>query len=481
MSPDPGALRAARMRAEAGASLRLALPIVAGQLLAVALNVIDTILAGHLGTTVLAAVAMGYQIWVLVLLVVLGTMLAVTPAIAQLDGAGRRDETGALFRQAVWLALMLGIGLLAGVRFGGAALLAAAGVSPEILPDGLAFLRAIAWGAPALALFFAVRNFSEGLSLARPTMYFSALGVVVLLPLAYALMYGRLGAPRLGAAGAGYAHAITLWVQAGAFFAYVARRRHYQVARPFVRWDPPDARAIGGLLGVGVPMGFAIIMEGGLFVAVALMAGSLGEVPAAAHQIAINVASVTFMLPLGIAMATTVRVGNAVGRGDAAGVAWAALAGLALTLVCQLLSIGVMLGLPHAISRIYTTDAAVIALAVSLIGYAALFQLSDGIQALANGALRGLKDTLVPAILTLVAYWVIGFPLSRWLGLPPGEGHVPVADTVFAALGLPRGLGAPGLWAGFIAGLSAAALLLTLRFTLKARRLYHASRAAPVP
>jgi MATE family multidrug resistance protein len=469
------------MRAEAGASLRLALPIMAGQLLAVALNVIDTVLAGHLGTTVLAAVAMGYQVWVLVLLVVLGTLLAVTPTVAQLDGAGRRDEAGAVFRQSLWLALLLGLGLLAGVRFGGAALLTATGVAPEILPDALAFLRAISWGAPALALFFAVRYFSEGLSLARPTMYFSALGVVVLLPIAWALMYGRLGAPRLGAAGAGYAHAITLWLQAAAFFVYVARRRHYQVAQPFARWDPPDLRAIGGLLRIGVPMGFAIIMEGGLFVAVALMAGSLGEVPAAAHQIAINVASVTFMLPLGIAMATTVRVGNAVGRGDPAGVAPAALAGLVLTLVCQFASIAVMLGLPHAIARAYSTDGAVIALAVALIGYAAVFQLSDGIQALANGALRGIKDTAVPAVLTLVAYWVIGFPLSRWLGLPPGEGHVSIADSVFAALGLPRGLGAPGLWIGFIAGLTASAVMLTLRFAIKARRLHRAGPAIPRP
>ncbi len=471
MSPDTGAPRAARMRAEAGASLRLALPIVIGQLLTVALNVIDTLLAGHLGTAVLAAVAMGYQVWVLVLLVILGTMLAVTPAIAQLDGAGRRGETGAVFRQALWLALALGIALLVAMRAGGAALLGATGVAPEILPDALAFLRAIAWGAPALALFFAVKNFSEGLSLARPTMYFSALGVVVLAPLAYALMYGRWGAPALGAAGAGYAHAITVWVQVGAFFAYVALRRHYRPAQPFARLDPPDLREIGELLRVGVPMGIAIIMEGGLFVAVALMAGSLGAVPAAAHQIAINVASVTFMLPLGIAMATTVRVGNAVGRGDASGVAWAALAGLALTLVCQFISIAVMLGLPRAIAGAYSTDDAVILLAVSLIGYAAVFQLSDGIQALANGALRGLKDTAVPAAITVVAYWVVGFPLSRWLGFPSGRAGMPLMDPMFAALGLPRGLGAPGLWIGFIAGLTVAAALLTLRFALRTRAL----------
>ncbi|MBP8176930.1 MAG: MATE family efflux transporter, partial [Xanthomonadales bacterium] len=203
--------RHARLRAEAGATFALALPLVAGQVLTILMNVVDTMLAGRLGTRVLAAVAMGYQVWVLVILIVIGVMLSVPPSVAQLDGAGRRDAVGALYRQSLWLALALGTLLLLGVRLGGAWLLALARVAPEIVPDALEFLNAIAWGAPALALFFAAKGFSEGLLLTRPAMYFSALALAILVPLAWALMYGRLGLPALGAQGAGIAHAAVLW------------------------------------------------------------------------------------------------------------------------------------------------------------------------------------------------------------------------------------------------------------------------------
>ncbi|HET7844275.1 MAG TPA: MATE family efflux transporter [Xanthomonadales bacterium] len=443
--------RLKRLAGESRATLALALPVVVAQLLSVAMNVADTVLAGHLDTRVLAAVAMGYQVWVLALLVVIGLMLAVTPAIAQLDGAGRRGETGAVFRQALWIALAIGVGLFLAMYFGAPPLLEAFGVAPAIRDEALGFLRAIAWGAYPLAIFFACKNFSEGLSLTRPGMYFSILALVLLVPLAWVLMYGRLGLPALGARGAGIAHATVLWVQALAFLAYVARRRHYRAAQAFVRFDPPSAREIGALLRVGVPMGVSIFMEGSLFVATALLVGRLGEVPAAAHQIAISCASVTFMLPLGIGMATTVRVGNAVGRQDPSGIAWAGAAGLALALVTQFVSAALMLLVPGAIVAAYTADTAVAALAVTLLGYAALFQFSDGVQALFNGALRGLKDTAVPAVITILAYWGVGMPLGWWLGIE-------------------RGGGAAGLWSGLIAGLSVAALLLTLRFVLMARR-----------
>ena len=442
--------RLARLGLEAGATFTLALPIVAGQLASVALNVIDTMLAGGLGTPVQAAVAMGTQAWVVVLLVLIGITLAVTPTVAQLDGAGARSETGHVFRQSLWLALGLGLVLALGLRASGA-LLDLAGVDPTVVPGALAFIDAIAWGAPALALFFTCKSFSEGLSLTRPTMVFGLVGIAVLLPLAWILMYGRFGMPRLGAAGAGYAHAITLWVQALGFLAWIARARAYREARPYARFEWPSWRAIAPLLRLGVPMAVAICMEGGLFVATALLAGSLGATSAAAHQIALNVASVTFMVPLGVAMAATVRVGNAVGRGDTEGVAWAGAGALAIVLACQLVAVSVLLGFGPAIVDAYTDDPAVYALGLALLGYAIWFQLSDGIQALANGCLRGLKDTLVPAIVTTLAYWAIGFPVAWWLGRE-------------------RGLGAPGLWIGFIAGLTAAAVLLGLRFVLLARR-----------
>jgi MATE family multidrug resistance protein len=191
-------------------------------------------------------------------------------------------------------------------------------------------------------------------------------------------------------------------------------------------------------------------MEAGLFVAAALLIGSLGTTIVAAHQVAINVASVAFMLPLGVAMATTVRVGRAVGRGDADGVRYAGFVGIGMSLLTQTLSCAAMALLPHAIAGWYTDDAAVAALAARLLLLAAIFQFSDGIQATANGALRGLKDTTVPMVITVLAYWGIGMPLGYWLGFGVG-------------------LGAPGIWVGLIAGLSGAALLLFARFARLAR------------
>lgn len=439
-----------RLAQEAGATARLALPVVAAQLLAVSMNVADTMLAGHLGTRVLAAVAIGYQIWVLTMLVVIGVTLAVTPAVAQLDGAGRRDASGAVFRQALWLALAIGITLTVAMHYA-EPLLRAARVAPDVLPEAMAFVRAIAWGATPFAVFFVCKNFCDGLSYTRASMYLGVLALVLLVPLAWALMYGKLGFAAQGARGAGIAHASVLWVQALAFLAYIGLRPRFRSAQPFARWSWPDPRALWDLLRVGVPMGVAIFMEGSLFVATALLIGRLGPIPAAAHQIAINVASVAFMVPLGIAMATTVRVGNAVGRGKVDDVAWAAKGGYALTLFAQLVSAGLMIAIPGTIVALYTQDQAVASIAVGLLWLAALFQFSDGTQALFNGALRGIKDTALPALVTIVSYWCVGLGLGWWLGIE-------------------RGGGATGLWVGLIAGLTAAAALLCLRFVMMVRR-----------
>lgn len=441
-----------RIRREMGHTAWLALPIIIGQVLSVAMNFIDTVLAGKLSTSVLAAVAMGYQVWVIALLIVIGLMLAITPTVAQLDGARRRSEVGSVFRQALWLAL--GVGVLLGWGLCQAKpLLVAAGVAPAVIPEAMGFLRSIAWAAPALALIFACKNMSEGMSLPRPTAYFGLLGVVLLLPTAYALMYGKWGFAAQGARGAGIAHALALWVQALCFLAYVWRRPHYREMRLFARFEWPKPRVLGELLRLGIPMGTALFMEGSLFVTVALLMGSLGETAAGAHAIAINVASITFMVPLGLSMATTVRVGNAVGRRDPTGILWAAGGGMLLMLLTQTVSAGLLIGLSGPIAGVYTHDAAVSALAVVLLRFAAWFQFSDGIQVLANGALRGLKDALAPALITIVAYWAIGFPMGWWLGIE-------------------KGFGAEGLWTGLIIALSAAALLLLVRFLLLSRRLF---------
>ncbi len=439
------------VRAGVRPTVRLALPLIAGQLSAIGMSLVDAMLAGHYSAHVLGAVAVGASLWSLSTTCSFGFLLALPPSVAQLDGAGRREEVGPLFQQAVWLALGIGTLLFFGLRFGAPRLVRLIGIAPALLPDVDAFVHAIAWGAPALPLYFALRGLPEGLAVTRPTMVVGFGGLVALAPIGYVLMYGRLGLPALGARGSGIATAIVIWLMALAMATHLATSARYRDLGWPRRWPRPDRTAIGRLLRLGTPMGITVLMESGLFVTVALAIGTLGEAVVAAHQVALNVAGLAFMVPLGLAMAITIRVGHAAGRGDVPGVRNAAHAGLLLVLLTQSLSSSLMLSLGRPIAGLYTNDAAVVAIAAQLLVLAGLFQFADGFQVAANGALRGLKDTRVPMLLTAFAYWLVGMPLGAWLALR-------------------HGLGARGWWGGLIAGLTVAAILLGARFRSLSRR-----------
>ncbi|RPE79841.1 MATE family efflux transporter [Vulcaniibacterium tengchongense] len=444
MSLDVSAPARRGLAGEIRTTAFLAAPLVAGHVSTGLIGFVDNVLAGHHGTTTLASVTVGTALWWLPMMVPIGTLLSVPPSVSQLDGAGRRGEIGALFRQALWLALGLGVVLFAFLS-AIPLLLGPVGIAPEIVPGATAFLHGIRWGVFALTLFFCTRYLSEGLHWTLPTMLLSAGGLLVLGPLGYALTFGRFGFPELGAGGLGYASAAMLWLQAVGFLLVLRRARRFADLGLFARFDPPHWPTIRNLLATGLPIGVTVMMEGGLFIATALLIGRLGEVPAAAHQIAINLASLCFMVPMGLAEATTVRVGHALGRGDFAGVRRAAFAGYAIVLATQAVSGIVLLTGNEALVGLYTRDAAVAALAASLLLYAAAFQFPDGVQVLSAGALRGLKDTRVPMLLAALAYWGIGMPLGAGLGLGLGWG--------------PR-----GMWIGLIAGLTFASLLLCTRF-----------------
>lgn len=455
----PAALPRPSFRSELGVTLRLAWPVVLGQVSAMGMTVVNTLLAGRHGAATLAAVAVGSAVWSLVVLSMIGVLLALPPSVSHLSGAGRRDEIGPLFRQAAWLALAAGL-VLFWIARGSGWLLVAIGITPEVQPGAVAYLRGIAWGAPAMALYFCCRYLSEGLHWTLPTMVFGLAGLLLLAPLGALLLFGAGALPGLGAAGLGLATAAVLWLQLGAFLLYLTRSPRYAGLGLFAQLEPPRRAAIAALLRLGVPMGVSVMMEGSLFVAAALVIGSMGAAAVAAHQIAMNLAAVAFMLPLGVAMATTVRVGHAVGRGDPHGVRRAAGAGYAITLVTQAASAAVLLALAQPIARLYTSDPAVAALAASLMGLAALFQFSDGVQVASAGALRGLKDTRVPMLVTVLAYWGVGMPAGWWLAVP-------------------RGLGPHGMWWGLLVGLSVAAVLLAWRFQRLTRTVPQAAGHAP--
>lgn len=456
MRHDPARSRLPR---ELRATVLLSAPLVVGQLSSMGMNVVDTVLAGRHGTTTLAAIGVGAPAWSVVILLCIGVLMAVPPTVAHLVGAGRREAIGAVARQALWLALALGLALFAAMRV--APSLLARFIAPDVMPGVAGFVHGISWGAPALALYFALRYVAEGVAWTVPTMLIGTAGLGLLLPLGWALMDGWGPLPEWGAAGLGLATAIVLWAQVAAMAATLARSRRCADLGLFTRFDAPDPAAIGQLLRLGVPMGIAIFMEGSLFVATALLIATLGTLPIAAHQVAILAASAAFMVPLGVAMGTTVRVGQAAGAGDAEGVRWAARAGWIIGGATQTLS-ALALALAGAwIAGLITDDPAVIAAAAVLMLFAAVFQYTDGLQAISAGALRGLKDTRIPAWITVFSYWGVGLPVGVVLGGVGGPG-----GTIVFGLGW----GPSGYWTGLILGLSVAAILLTWRFVSRSSR-----------
>lgn len=413
-------------------------------------NVIEAVLAGHYNARVLAAVAVGANLSSLPMMAMIGTMYAVPASISQLAGAGRFGEIAPLFRQAVWLALGVGLVMMAAVGLVAPLLVRLAGIDASLEGDATAFLHAICLAMPAIGLYVACRGLSDGLSMPGPSLAFSLGGLLILLPLGWVLMFGKFGVPALGAAGTGLSGAIADWLLAAGFLAFLRfspRYRHIGWHRGRVR---PDWRVIGGLLRIGVPMGVSIVSEVGLFSVAALCVGRFGVDAAASHQVALNVAGLAFMVPLGLSSAITVRVGIRAGAGDEAGARRAGLLGCAIALAMQTLPFLVMSLAPRTVASLYTDDLGVIAGGAVLLRIAAVFQFSDGLQVACNGALRGLKDTRAPMLLTAVSYWGVGLPVGLLLG--------------FGA-----GLGAAGVWAGLTAGLSAAAILLLARFLRRTR------------
>lgn len=423
--------------------LRLGAPLVVNNLAIAGMGVADTVMAGRIGARDLGAVAVGNSLWIVAVLLAMGTLMALSPLTAHAWGARHVRRAGAQWRQGVWLALLLSVLLLVLLR-GTGPLITAVGIDPEIAPLTIGYIHMIAWGAPGLCLYLTLRFVSEGVGRTLPVMIVALFALVVNIFGNWVFMYGNLGAPAMGAVGCGLASALTMWLMLALMLALVAGDRHYRALRLFARIDAPRPRELGRMMWLGVPIAFAMMAEAGLFTVTTLMAGILGSVVVAGHQIAMNYTALMFMVPLALSAATTVRVGQALGKRDPARARFSAWTGIATCTLFMSASAAVMLIAREAVVGLYTDDPAVISVAVSVLLMAALFQVADGAQVGAAGALRGFRDTRVPMALCLVAYWAIGFPLAWYLGL-----HL--------------ALGPAYLWLGLLAGLTVAALLLITR------------------
>ncbi|MDN3520219.1 MATE family efflux transporter [Halomonas ramblicola] len=449
-------------RRETRPLLVLALPICGAQLAQVGMSVVDVMMTGRLGATDLAAVSVGSSLWLPLMLFMAGTLMGLTPIVAQLLGARRLAEIRPNVHQALWVALVLGIVAAALLWLAVGPVFRLMEVPEEVARRSAAYLAAVAFGMPGVALFQALRAFSDGMNHTRPSLWISLVGLAVNVPSNFVLIYGGDGLvglfgdwlpgwlqelPALGALGCGIATALSMWVMSLSMALYTHRSTAYGEVSLWHSPAPPRPRMIGELLYVGVPIGVAIFVEVTLFTLIALFIASLGEVTVAAHQVALNYTSILFMLPLSLAMALTVRVGNTLGQGrpvQARRVAWH---GTAFSVLVALLNSLLLWLTAEPVIGLYTHDMAVQRLALSLILLAMIYQVSDSLQVNLAGALRGYKDTRIIMAITLVSYWLVGLAGGHWLGTR-------------GLFGLVAPMGVHGYWVGLIVGLTAAAVLL---------------------
>jgi MATE family multidrug resistance protein len=413
-----------------------------------AMGAVDAAFMGRVSEREFAAVALGHSYSFAWLAGAMGVLAALDPFVAQAHGA--RDDvaiTRALQRGivlALWLSVLVG-GVLAGSR----PLLELAGQPPEVVPLAMRFLWISIVGVPGFLLFVAERHVLQATARLRPLLVVIVLANVLNAALDWLLIEGRLGAPALGSAGCAWATVFARWslalllpLCAGPEF----RRRLAGFQRAHL-----TPAAFAQLLRVGLPIGLSFGLELAAFAAVLLLMGQLGERELAAHQVVMTLASGSFMLPLGIAMAAAVRVGNAIGRGDVPAVQRAARSALVLGALCMSVSAGAFMFLPRPLASWVTDLEGPLALAVTLLPIAGLFQVFDGLQSVALGCLRGTADTKVPMLIHLLGFWGVAVPAS-------------------AVLGLTLGLGARGLWWGLALGLFLVAVVQVLRLRVRLAR-----------
>ena len=444
--------RTENWREEVTALLRLAGPLIVNNLSIAGMQFADAVMAGRLGADSLAAVAVGGSVWFFGFALCLGVMMAISPIAARHFGAGDEALIGRYTRQGMYLGVGFGLLLIVVAHFTVRPLLFQVGVDEGFRDLTVGYVLAIVPGAPAIFAFLALRFTTEGIGYTRPIMYTSVFSLVCNVFLNYVFMFGKFGAPALGAVGCGIASAITMWIIALALGTYVAVNRRYRPLKIFARLAPIRLPVLKEIITLGVPIAITITAEAGLFNAVSILMGTRGAAVAAAHQIAINFAATMFMIPLALSSAITVRVGHALGAGNAQAARFSGALGIAMCGVFMACSASFLLVFRDAVVNLYTNDPSVTSIAVSMLLMAALFQVADGIQIGAAGGLRGYKDTRLPMGINIFAYWVLAFPLAYLAAvsyrLPPNY-----------------------VWGGFVIGLSVAATLLTWRFA----RLSHAT------
>ncbi len=447
LNPGPKRPLLVIARAEIGGLLAIAWPMLIAQLAQTATGVVDTVMAGHYSAADLAAIAIGYNIWLPLYLFFIGVMLGATTLIARDFGAGRFQRIRAVLPQTLWLAIALG--LVAGpVCYFAGTLLDRLPLDPGTAERSAAYLRAVAFGMPAAAVFQALRCYTQGIGIMRPFAIASVLGFLANIPLNYALIYGHWGAPEMGAAGCGWATAISMWLSTLLIGFYILRARALAPFLPTRLLAAPRVAILGGVARIGLPIGLSFLLEVTVFSIIGLGVATLGDAAMAAHQIAYNMWDVVYIFLVSVGSAMATRVGHAIGAGDRQRLLVAIGCGSSITLLAGIAGMTALLVLPGPLIGAYTDDPEIRSVAMALIGMAAVFVLIDAMQVTAAFCLRAFKDTLFPFLVLCGCYWLVTLPLGFWLGVVASD------DPLQGAL---------GFWKSMITGIVLSTLILLAR------------------
>jgi len=442
------------LQTELRPTLRLAIPLVLAEIGWMSMAIVDTMMVGHLpnSATAMGAVSLGSNIFIVLALFGAGLLMGLDTLVSQAFGAGRREDCHRSLLNSIYLSVALAPFLAAPVWLL-PTLLAGMHVDPGVLALAIPYTKALTAGLLPLLLYFAVRRCLQAMNMVKPVAFALVTANIVNALGNWILVFGKWGAPAMGAVGSGWSTAIARLYMASVLVGYLLwydRKYRTELLRTPVDIDLPRIRR---LITLGLPAAVQFTLESGVFALVTVLIARLGAVPLAGHQIALNTVAFTYMVPLGVASAAAVRVGQAIGRNDSAGAGAAGGTAIFLGAVFMACASGALLLFPRWIARLYTPDETVIHSTMLLLAAGAAFQLFDGIQTVATGALRGAGDTRTPMFCHFTAYWIIGLPLGAWLCFR-------------------RGWGAFGLWAGLSLALILIGIVLLFAWRRMVRRLH---------
>ncbi|PZX52413.1 MATE family multidrug resistance protein [Algoriphagus ratkowskyi] len=434
----------------------LAFPVILSQLGQVLVGVADSMMVGQTGAVPLAAASLGNSIFFVILMFGMGISMGITPLVSAAEGKGKLKRIGHLFQHGLWINIVTAI-LLTVVVIGLSQGLHFLDQPDEVVTLTIPYLYIITASLLPFMIFQSFKQFAEGLSQTKQAMYVTIFCNVVNVFLNWVFIYGNLGFPEMGLNGAGIATLISRVLMPIAMGLYVLRSKRYKIFNIQLGIGKLRFLLLNRILKIGIPTGFQYIFEVSAFSAAAIMMGWIGVNALAAHQIAINLASVSYMMVSGLSTAGMIRVSNQIGRGNFKNMREAGMVVFGMAFIFMVITGLIFILMRSFLPTLYIDNDEVVALSASLLIIAGLFQLSDGIQVAGLGILRGMEDVKFPTLITLVAYWVIGLPLGYYLAF-----HVGLAEQ--------------GIWYGLLIGLSITAVVLLYRFHKLSNRMIAANK-----